>query len=269
MAVVALIFGRGGKHGSQGISRKNLLPALGRPLLVYPLMAATQASTVVRVFLSTDDEEIASYGRAYGADIIERPPALATKEALMEDAIAHAAATARACCEEPPTYFVILMCNAPCILAATIDRGVAMLLARPELDSVITASRLNMFHPMRARRVAHEKTLAPLVPMDNLGGSELSSNRDSGGDAYFGDSGMTVVRPDVLERMAENLLPCRWMGRSIGFLEQPAGGADLDALWQLPTLEYWLRDQGFTESTTPYDIAVAGSLDRLAGRLRT
>lgn len=250
----AILFGRGGQHGAQSLPRKNLIPLLGRPVMVYPLLAAVHSRAVDRLYVSTDDAEIAEIGREFGAEIIHRPDHLATKDSLMEDAIAHGYSEVKRRLGKGPNYVVILMCNAPNVLAKTIDQGSQILHENPLFDSVITASRLNMFAPLRARRVTSAGTLKPYVPFDAIGDpSTMNSNRNSTPDVYFGDSGMTFVRGHCLEDMAHNLLPCPWMGKEIGFIEQLPGGGDIDASWQISVLEHWLNMQGFSESSTPYD----------------
>lgn len=251
---VAVLFGRGGQHGPQSVHRKNLLPLLGRPVMAYPLMAARHAQAVDRVYVSTDDEEIALIGRQLGAEIIDRPLHLATKDALIEDAISHAYEEITRCLGYAPEYLTVLMCNAPNILADVIDAGIELLEQNPQFDSVITASKLNMFGPPRARRLQIDGTLKPYVSIDLFGDLQsMSSNRDSAPDAYFGDSGMTIVRGRCLLDMAHNLLPYRWMGKEIAVITQQPGGGDIDAYWQVPVLEFWLRVHGFTEAQTPYD----------------
>ncbi|HET6596360.1 MAG TPA: acylneuraminate cytidylyltransferase [Anaerolineales bacterium] len=63
--ILALIPARG---GSKGIPRKNIRNFAGFPLIAWSIAAAQQASSVTRVILSTDDEEIAAVARACGAE---------------------------------------------------------------------------------------------------------------------------------------------------------------------------------------------------------
>jgi YrbI family 3-deoxy-D-manno-octulosonate 8-phosphate phosphatase len=63
--ILALIPARG---GSKGIPRKNIRNFAGYPLIAWSIAAAKQATCVTRTLLSTDDEEIASVGREYGAE---------------------------------------------------------------------------------------------------------------------------------------------------------------------------------------------------------
>ncbi len=84
--VCALMIGR---QGSLGFPGKNIYPVLGRPLTAYPLLAANDSDYVERVFVSTDCQDISEIARDHGAELIERPPELASKEALGEDAFVH------------------------------------------------------------------------------------------------------------------------------------------------------------------------------------
>ncbi len=63
--ILALIPARG---GSKGIPRKNIRSFAGYPLIAWSIAAAKQASSVTRVIVSTDDEEIAAVAREYGAE---------------------------------------------------------------------------------------------------------------------------------------------------------------------------------------------------------
>lgn len=65
METLALIPARG---GSKGIPRKNIRPFAGYPLIAWSIAAAKQSQTVTRVIVSTDDEEIASVAREFGAE---------------------------------------------------------------------------------------------------------------------------------------------------------------------------------------------------------
>ncbi|MEQ1761685.1 MAG: acylneuraminate cytidylyltransferase family protein [Pyrinomonadaceae bacterium] len=75
MNVLGLITARG---GSKGVPRKNIRPLCGRPLLAYTAESALQATTLTRVVLSTDDEEVAAIGISVGLCVpFERPAELA------------------------------------------------------------------------------------------------------------------------------------------------------------------------------------------------
>jgi len=253
--IAALLLGR---KGSIGFPGKNLCPVLGRPLMVYPLLAALNAKHVAEVYISTDDEQIMDIGRKHGAEIIVRPPELATKEALGEHAYVHGyrvikeGLRARGLDLE---LMVLLFCNAATILADTIDRGIKVLQEHPDYDSAVTVSCYNMWSPLRARKIGDDGLLHPFVPFEVFGNpATLNCDRDSQGDVWFADMSVSIVIPSCLEHLEGGLLPQKWMGQNIYPLKQ-WGGCDVDYEGQIPGVEYWLIKNGFTKNKTPYDHA--------------
>jgi len=75
MKVVAFIFARG---GSKGLPGKNLRRLGDKPLIAWAIEQAFAITTIEKVIVSTDSEEIAAVAREYGADVpFIRPPELA------------------------------------------------------------------------------------------------------------------------------------------------------------------------------------------------
>lgn len=247
--IAALLLGR---EGSTGFPGKNTAPVLGRPMMAYPLLAAQHSQYVDEIFVSTDSERIKAIARAHGAAIIDRPPDLATPTALGEDAYAHGFRYLRDVLKKPIELMVLLFCNAPTILSETIDEGIEVLRQDPTLDSAVTVSCYNMWSPLRARRIGPDGLLRPFVPIEVFGNpATLNCDRDSQGDVYFADMSLSVVRPRCLEDLTSGVLPQRWMGRRIFPLKQ-SGGCDVDFIWQMPMVDYWLRQHGFSDTTIPY-----------------
>jgi len=151
-----------------------------------------------------------------------------------------------------PEVVVLLFCNAPTILAETIDEGIRVLLSNAKLDSAVTVSAYNMWSPIRARKISSEGLLEPFVPFSTFGDLKaINCDRDSQGDVFFADMSVSIVRSRCLDDLNYGILPQRWMGRHIYPLKQ-WGGCDVDYPWQIPLVEYWLREHKFTESSVPY-----------------
>jgi CMP-N-acetylneuraminic acid synthetase len=74
MKTFAFIFARG---GSKGVPGKNIRNLAGKPLLAYSIIMAQSIDQISRVFVSTDDQDIANIGIKYGAEIINRPAEIA------------------------------------------------------------------------------------------------------------------------------------------------------------------------------------------------
>lgn len=239
--IVALLLGR---EGSSGFPGKNIYPVLGRPLMEYPLMAAKKARQIDQVYVSTDSETIKEIASNYGAVIIDRPPELCTSTALGEDAFVHGYRVISEIIKEKPEIVVLLFCNAATILGETIDEGITALLDHPEYDSAVTVSRYNMWSPLRARKIEDDGLLHPFVPFETFGDPEtLNCDRDSQGDVWFADMSVSIVRHHCLDEMEKGLLPQKWMGQKIYPLKQ-WGGCDVDYKWQIPQVEYWLKEHG-------------------------
>ena len=65
MEILAIIPARG---GSKGIPRKNIKPIAGKPLIAWIIQAAKGSKYITRIIVSTDDNEIASVSKEYGAE---------------------------------------------------------------------------------------------------------------------------------------------------------------------------------------------------------
>ena len=236
--IIAILMGR---KMSKGFPGKNLYPVLGKPLAYYPMKAAIDCREVDKIYLSTDDEELVKLAKKNSVGLIKRPPELTTDEALGEEVYRHAYNFLKGKMKDIELV-VLLMCNAPTVTSRTLTKGIKILRKYPEYDSAVTVSRYNMWSPLRARRIGPDGLLHPFVQFSAFGDTKgLNCDRDSQGDAWFADMGVSIVRPRCLEHLEDGLLPQRWMGRKIYPLKQ-WGGLDVDYEWQVPQVEYWLKN---------------------------
>jgi len=242
--IAAILIGR---KGSSGYPGKNTTPIAGHPMVWWPLQAATETSAIDRIYVSTDDPGIAAIAGDMGARLIERPAYLADNAALGEDAYVHAHQVITAELEEigeTVELYVLLMANAVTISAAQLAEGIEVLRARPELDSAVTVSCYNMWSPLRARKITDDGLLQPFVPFETFGDpATLNCDRDSQGDVWFADMGVSIVRPRNLDHLESGLLPQKWMGQSIHPIKN-VGGLDVDYPYQMPQAQWWLENAG-------------------------
>ena len=119
---------------------------------------------------------------------------------------------------------VLLFANAATLTSALIDQGVEALRHHPHYDSAVSVSCYNMWSPLRARTIGDDGLLRPFVPFETFGDpATLNCDRDSQGDVWFADMGLSVVRPRCLEELHAGLLPQKWMGQKIYPLKQWGG----------------------------------------------
>lgn len=141
--VLALIPAR---SGSRRVPGKNIRKLGAHPLVAYTICAATR-SQVTRVILSTNDPEIASVARSYGAEVpFLRPVELATDTASSLSVIRHALRWLEQEDGYKPDLVAYLSPTSPFRSAETIDRAVDLLLEHADLDSVVTITRV-AHHP--------------------------------------------------------------------------------------------------------------------------
>ncbi len=78
------------RGGSKGVKRKNIRLLAGVPLLVYSIKAAKDSGVFEKVYVSTEDAEIAEIAKNAGAVVIDRPAELAEDSSPMPPVFEHA-----------------------------------------------------------------------------------------------------------------------------------------------------------------------------------
>jgi CMP-N-acetylneuraminic acid synthetase len=238
-----------GKEKSVGRPGKNYMPLLGRQLNEYSLLAAHHCNSIERIFVSTDSPALKESAKKFSATVIDRPPELATPEALTEDVLTHAYDEISKDIGEEPEMVVLLFANTPAIDVSLIEKGIALLREDETLDSCFSAVKYDMFSPTRAKKIEND-LLVPFVDPDYFG--EVNSIRSSQGEVFFADLSIQILRPSCFLNIEDGTPPLKWMGQKCRPLRHDFG-FDLDEEWQIPVLEYWLKKRGFTESGTPYE----------------
>lgn len=121
-SVLAIIPARG---GSKGLPRKNVLMAMGRPLIAWTISAARESSAIDQVVLSSDDDEIMEAAKMWGCEVpFRRPPELASDTSTSIDVVLHAL-------DQLPGYdfVVLLQPTSPLRTSADIDAAFALIMS--------------------------------------------------------------------------------------------------------------------------------------------
>jgi CMP-N-acetylneuraminic acid synthetase len=240
--IVSLLTGR---KGSKGFPNKHFCKVGGRELASYPMGVSVGCRDIDKRYISTDDERLMGMAKEFNMEVIERPSYLASDDATSVDVFVHAYDIIKGLNKDSAIeIIVLLMCNAPMVTSAIVSDGIDILRKNPEYDSAVTVSRYNMWSPLRARRIGEDGLLSPFIEHEKLGNVvNFSCDRDSQGDVWFADMGVSVVRARCIDNIENGILPQQWMGQKIFPLRQE-GGLDVDYEMQMPYVENWLKLYG-------------------------
>lgn len=140
MTAIAIIPARG---GSKGLPRKNVRQLGDKPLIAHSILDAKESKLIDKVYVSTDDAEIAEISRNYGAEIIHRPDDLAGDKASSESALIHAVSQI----EKNgiyPELIIFLQCTSPIRTGTDIDNAITKL-QKENADSLLSVSPSHRF----------------------------------------------------------------------------------------------------------------------------
>lgn len=78
------------RGGSKGIQKKNIKSIAGKPLLSWTIEAAKKSDLLDKIVVSSEDKDILEISHKCGADILVRPPELATDNSPIIKTLQHA-----------------------------------------------------------------------------------------------------------------------------------------------------------------------------------
>lgn len=164
--ILALIPARG---GSKGIPHKNIRNFAGYPLIAWSIAAAKQAKTVTRVIVSTDDDEIASVAREYGAEVpFMRPAELAQDRTPDLPVFEHALKMLEEVDGYKPDVVVQLRPTSPIRPRSIVDEAVQILLSQKDADCVRGVVPAGQNPHKMWRFDGDDKPIKPLLEVEGI-----------------------------------------------------------------------------------------------------
>ena len=131
---LAIIPARG---GSKRLPCKNILGLNGKPLIAYSIESGLNSKYIDKVVVSSDDDEILTISKRYGAVTINRPNELASDTATTFDAIKHAVDN-----YEKYDYIVLLQPTSPLRDGDHIDKAIELLESK-NADAVVSVCKMD------------------------------------------------------------------------------------------------------------------------------
>jgi len=191
--VMALIPARG---GSKGIPRKNLVMVGGKPLIAYSIEHAVSSRYIQRTIVSTDDPEIASVARSFGAEApFLRPSEFAQDLSPDIDVFRHAVEWLRDregyVCE----LVVHLRPTGPVRRVEVVDDAIQTMLSHPEADSLRSVS-WPFQTPYKMWRIV-DGYLQPLLRLEGVA-EPYCMSRQSLPEVYWQNGYVDIVRSRII-----------------------------------------------------------------------
>jgi pseudaminic acid cytidylyltransferase len=179
---IAVIPARG---GSKRIPRKNIRMFCGKPIIAYSIAAAQQTGLFDQVVVSTDDEEIASVAREFGATTpFIRPTEIADDFTGTNAVVKHAVAWFNAQSNDV-THACCLYATAPLVQANFITEGYEAL---SRSDAAFAFSVTSYAFPIqRAVRITPDGRVDAIYPEHRMTRSQdLEHAYHDAGQFYWG-----------------------------------------------------------------------------------
>ncbi|XOV66290.1 MAG: cytidylyltransferase domain-containing protein [Fluviicola sp.] len=134
--VLIIIPARG---NSKGIPRKNLRSLAGKPLIYYSIQTALQAkvaNTQIDVFVSSEDEEILTISKKFGANTIRRNKNYSKDSTTLDEVICNEVRQL----DGDYDIIVTMQPTSPLLRVGSLEKAIEKMIAHPELDSMLSAT---------------------------------------------------------------------------------------------------------------------------------
>lgn len=188
--IISLIPARG---GSKSIPRKNLRMLAGKPMIAHSIEQSLQSSYICRTIVTTDDLEIATVAKKYGADVpFLRPTSISGDLSTDYEYTRHALEWLKDNQSFRPDLIVQLRPTTPQRDVEMIDKAIEHLIATPEADSLRTVVS-SCFSPYKMWKIGGDGYLDPLIT-DRMLPEAYNSPRQILPQCYQQDGFLDITR---------------------------------------------------------------------------
>ena len=243
MEILAIIPARG---GSKGIPRKNIKPIAGKPLIAWIIQAAKGSKYITRIIVSTDDNEIASVSKEYGAEApFIRPKEISGDLSTDVEFLTHALKALKEKEGYEPDIVLRLPPTSPLCTRAHIDEGIKTLLDDNSLDAVRPICEAPK-HPYKLWKIGEDgKHLEPFLPKSFTGHDEPHNlPRQLFPKVYIHTGAMDVMRLDTILKHKST------SGKRLGFFfMKHEDSVNIDSQLDFEIAEMLLRKRHGTAET--------------------
>lgn len=229
--VIGLITARG---GSKGVPRKNIRELAGKPLIAWTIEEALRSQELDRVIVSTDDKEIASISRQYGAEVpFIRPLKLALDASSHVDVILHAIDWFTEQEQYEMDYVALLQPTSPFRIAEDIDGAIRF--AREKNAKSVIGMMEAPSHPVCLRGMDEEGLLVELSDAQK----ESMLRRQVLEDVYAFNGALYILRVDAFKEK----LTFRPYQETYGYKMPTERSWEIDTEWEFLVASLLMENQ--------------------------
>lgn len=262
---------------SPGLPKKNFKQIGGKPLVAHIIESALNSSSINKVFVSTESEDLAEISRQFGARVpFLRPKMLSNKNVLLTEVIQHALGELedRSCISlRDDTPVVILQPNVPFTKSRDIDRGVKTFRRDPTSAVISVVEEHDFFWeatqghltPLHEARILREE----LNPLYRESGSIYITNKTILKEGSRVGDEPAYVLTDKLSAFEVDSLYDVWLaekvhqGPSILFRVDGGGEVGMGHIYRCLTLADEVRNRLNCEVTFLSDSAYEGGVKKI------
>lgn len=251
--VLVIIPARG---GSKSIPRKNIKLLHGIPLIAYSIAAGLKASLVTRVIVSTDDEEIATIAKEWGAEVpFMRPKELGRDDTLDLPVFQHALTWLSENENYNPDIVIHLRPTSPFRPPDSIDQAVSMMRDIDNAESVrsIVPSGQN---PYKMWIFDKSGFILPLLDAPGLV-EPYNMPRQRLPQTYCNSGHIDVIRPRAI--MEKNSMTGEFI---VPLILEPQYSIDIDNEFQWTYAEWLMNNLNFPIITPDIRASRSGEVPR-------
>jgi CMP-N,N'-diacetyllegionaminic acid synthase len=155
--VLGIIPARG---GSKRITRKNVRPLAGKPLVARVIEAAREANRLDRLIVSSDDDQVLEIAAQYDSALpLRRPDELCTDTSPAIDYVRHALAMLEESDQHRFDAVAIVQPSSPFTTAADIDATIDLLEASGADSAVSVMEVSHELHPLKFKTMQGDRLL--------------------------------------------------------------------------------------------------------------
>lgn len=226
--IIGIIPARG---GSKNVPRKNIRLLNRKPLIYYTIKEGQRSKYIHRLFVSTEDREIAEIAKGYGAEVVPRPIELAQDDIPARPVYQHVIKYLERMEKFYPNIVVALQPTSPFRLVEDIDGAIEKFL---ETDCDSVASVCETEHPPHWIYSLDGDRLKPIIE-----GSEKITLRQDAPKTYRLNGAVYVIHRDVLMEHTQGV-----MGSNIRpFIMPHERSIDIDTHIDLKLAELLLNER--------------------------